>query len=104
VTVAISAEGGCAVVEIPDADGEVFAYEVRAVGLVGGWQSWSVARRAEEGEEPPADHAHTVGTRDERWRCSCRDFYYRGRLRPCKHIAACHEVIEFYKRFTGGRT
>jgi hypothetical protein len=103
MTVAISADSAAALVEIPDADGEVFVYECRPVDPVGGWQSWSVARRAEEGEESTEDHSHTVGTREGEWRCSCKDFYYRGRLRPCKHIAACHEVLEFYKRFSGGR-
>jgi hypothetical protein len=103
VTVAISADSGAACVELADHRGEVFVYDVNPVDPVDGWQSWSVARRAEEGEEPTKDHSHTVGTREGKWKCSCRDFYYRGRLRPCKHIAACHEVLEFYKRFTGGR-
>jgi hypothetical protein len=98
VTVAISAENNCAVVEIPDADGEVFAYECRAVGLVGGWRSWSVVRRGDEGE-----HSHTVGTHGGRFRCSCKSFQFNPArwVAGCKHTASVREVLDFYKKLTG---
>lgn len=99
MTVAISTEGGCAVVEIPDAEGEVFAYEVRAIGLIGGWRSWSVGRRGDEAGE----HSHTVGTHGGRFRCSCKAFQFNPArwLDGCKHTRCVCEVLEFYRKSMG---
>jgi hypothetical protein len=104
MTVAISAEGGCAVVEIPDADGEVFAYSVAPVESGDpGWRCWAVER---QGDDPEKEHAHRVRSNGRVYLCSCKWFKYSPlRLRDgCKHTRSVKEVLEFYRRLTGGQT
>jgi hypothetical protein len=102
MTVAISAEGGAACVELADHHGEVFQYEVRLVESGDpGWRCWAVER---QGDDPEKEHAHRVRSDGRTWLCSCPAFKFnRNRLTTaCKHVRATREVIEFYKKLTGG--
>lgn len=76
---------------------ELVCYEVRRVPDVEGWRSSAVEQQG----DTTAEHHHTVGERGGRWRCTCRDWLFRGRQRFCKHIAATREVLAFIKALTG---
>jgi hypothetical protein len=102
VSVPVEVVGGVACVTLPAGRKKVpTRYQVRAVGSVGGWRSWTVQQA--EADDPEGEHAHTVGTDGERWRCTCADWTFRAdrHERPCKHIRACREVVAFIKALTG---
>jgi hypothetical protein len=101
VTVAISADDGCACVELADHHGECWVYEVRAAPSGDpGWKCWAVERR---GDDPEKEHAHRVRNLGKTWLCSCKAFKFnRDRaVSACKHVRACREVLEFYRKLTG---
>jgi hypothetical protein len=100
MTVAISAEGGAACVELADHHGEVFVYEVYRLPDDLMEKRWAVERRGDR----TGKHSHAVSLRDGKvWGCSCRSFKFNvDRLTTgCKHTRSVQEVIEFYKKLAG---
>lgn len=93
-TVVLIDERGCATLEIIDADGEVRSYSVGPIPPGSDAVAFRVTRLDGEGDSPYRVARAASG----RWRCSCKDAIYRGRMRPCKHHVSVSRLYLFLRR------
>lgn len=100
MSVKLDMANGIATVELPGEKGQTFTYECRPVKPVGGWKSWAFERV----NDPEAEHAHTVGVFEGRWRCTCNSFFYNPARweSGCKHTRSVKLALEALQKMFAG--
>lgn len=105
MSVVLTQHEGCPVVEIADAQGEVWPYRY---AITAGSGEWSVRLTRLDPVSGEAQAAYVVRKRGDRWSCECPDFRWRFRAHRgrepgsfCKHAEAAVEMYRVWQQKTG---